>query len=540
MLNLDPHKYSYTSHRNVVFAKKGMVCTSAPMASQIGLDILKNGGNAMDAAVAVAAAMPLLEPTGNGLGSDCFALIWTKGKLYGLDGSGISPKTLSAEIVKNSGHTDAVPISGWLPVMVPGAPSAWEELRKRFGTMKMTELMQPAIQYAREGYSVPVTVAKQWKDEAVRISALYEKNPKLFGPWIKSFSKNGTAYKAGETFKSEDFANTLEEMARTNCESYYRGSIMKKIVAFSDETGGYLSEDDFINYQAQWVEPITVNYKGYDVYEMPPCGHGITALMTLNMLSGLDLGKERESTDTYHKTIEALKLAFVDAKHYVSDPRTMTTKVKDMLSDEYANKRRALISEKAIMPEVGDPSCGGTIYFATADSEGNMVSFIQSNYTRFGSGVVIPDSGISLQSRGANFSLDPSSDNYLEGGKKAYHTIIPGFLVKDGQAIGPFGVMGGFMQPQGHVQMIVNTIDYHMNPQESLNAPRFQWIGGKNVQLEKEVPDHIAEQLFDRGHLIEIVESNIGMGRGQIIWRNSDGTLIGGTEPRADGSIAAW
>ena len=315
---------------------------------------------------------------------------------------------------------------------------------------------------------------------------------------------------------------------------------MRKIVDFSKRTGGFLSEEDFTDYEAQWVEPITANYKGYDVYEMPPCGHGVTVLMALNLLQGLDLGKSRESVETYHQTIEAIKLAFADAKQYVSDPRTMSTKVEDMLSKSYADRRRALITESAIMPEAGDPSCGGTIYFCLADGEGNMVSYIQSNYTRFGSGVVVPGTGISLQSRGANFSLDPSSDNYLEGGKKAYHTIIPGFLAKDGHAIGPFGVMGGFMQPQGHVQMIVNTIDYHMNPQESLDAPRFQWVGDKNVQLEREVSSSIAQALADKGHQIEIVSSNIGMGRGQIIWRMSDGTLVGGTEPRADGSIAAW
>ena len=273
---------------------------------------------------------------------------------------------------------------------------------------------------------------------------------------------------------------------------------------------------------------------------MPPNGHGITALMALNMLKGLELSDSRETADVYHKMIEATKLAFVDTKKFVADPRYMRTKVSDMLSDRYADVRRALITDKAVYPEAGDPSCGGTVYFCVADGMGNMVSFIQSNYNRFGSGIVIPGTAITIQDRGANFSLDPESDNYLEGGKKAYHTIIPGFLMKDGKAVGPFGVMGGFMQPQGHVQVVVNTVDYHMNPQECLDAPRFQWVGEKKVQLEREVPADIALKLADMGHEVTIVNSNLGMGRGEIIWRLEDGTLVGGTEPRADGTIAAW
>ena len=248
----------------------------------------------------------------------------------------------------------------------------------------------------------------------------------------------------------------------------------------------------------------------------------------------------RECADTYHKILEAIKLAFADTKTYVADPRYMRTKASDMLSEQYAAKRRALITDKALMPEAGDPSCGGTIYLCTADPEGNMVSFLQSNYTMFGAGVAIPGTGISLQNRGANFSMDPSSDNYLEDGKKSYHTIIPGFLMKDGKAVGPFGVMGAFMQPQGHVLVAVNTIDYHMNPQECLDAPRIQWVGEKHIQLEREVPASIGKQLADMGHEVEILNTNISMGRGQIIWRTENGLLVGGTEPRCDGTVAAW
>ena len=540
MLTFDYNKYSYGSRRNVVFARKGMACSCVPLASQVGIDIMKRGGNAMDAAIAMAVTLPLVEPSCNGLGSDCFALIWNAAeqRLYGLNGSGLAPMALSAQLVRSLGYSQ-MPVNGWLPTMVPGAPAAWAELRRRFGSMSMADLMAPAIQYAREGYPVALNVHKLWVSEADRFRAAAEKEPEVFTPWLEYFTKNGKAYGPGELFRMPDYADTLESLAATDCESYYRGEIMEKIVAFSQMTGGYFAKEDFERYAPVWVEPITINYKGYDVFEIPPNGHGITALMALNILKGMELG-DRDSADTYHKMIEAVKLAFVDAKTFVADPRYMRTKVSDMLSDQYAQRRRALIGDTALYPTAGDPACGDTVYFCTADEAGNMVSFIQSNYMEFGSGIVIPGTGISLQNRGANFSLDEDSDNCLMGGKRSYHTIIPGFLAKDGQAIGPFGVMGGFMQPQGHVQVIVNTIDYHMNPQECLDAPRFQWQGEKKIQLEQEVPAAVAEELARRGHEVEIVSDRIAMGRGQIIWRRPDGTLVGGTEPRSDGSIAAW
>ena len=541
MPQFDPLKYAYASRRNVVYAKRGMACSTSPIASQVGLDVLKSGGNAMDAAIAMAVTMPLVEPTGNGLGSDCFALVWSArdGRLFGLNGSGVAPMALSAETVRRAGYT-SVPLDGWLPAMVPGAPSAWAELRRRFGTKSMAELMAPAIQYAREGFCIPVNVYKQWRTEVVRFTAAAEREPQVFAPWLRYFTKDGRTYGPGETFRNPDYAATLESLAATDCESYYRGGIMEKIVAFSNQTGGFFAESDFADYHAQWVEPISVHYRGYDVCEIPPNGHGITALMALNILNGLDLNGCRETAAVYHKMIEATKLAFVDAKKFVADPRCMRTKVSDMLSGRYAAVRRGLIGEQAVYPEAGDPACGDTVYFCTADSAGNMVSFIQSNYCCFGSGIAVPGTGITIQNRGANFSLDPDSDNYLEGGKKSYHTIIPGFLMKDSRPVGPFGVMGGFMQPQGHIQVIVNTVDFHMNPQECLDAPRFQWMGEKRIQLEREVPAYIAQELAGMGHQVEIVNSNLDMGRGQIIWRLEDGTLVGGTEPRADGTIAAW
>lgn len=542
MPQFDPQKYAYPSHRNVVYARHAMACTSSPLGAQIGLDVMKAGGNAVDAAVAMASAMPLLEPTGNGLGSDCFALVWIEKekKLYGLNASGVSPAALNAEIVRGLGYTQ-MPKTGWIPVMVPGAPAGWAALNRRFGTKPLQELFAPAIAYAREGCPVAVNLEPQWERDARRIAADMERDPAPHTYWWKSFMKeDGSPYRAGDLFRWEEYARTLEELADTRCESYYRGALMEKMVAFSRETGGYFCEDDFRNYQPEWVEPITADYKGYTVCEIPPNGHGITVLMALNILKGLELPAEKDCADTYHKILESIKLAFADTKAYVADPRYMKTKVEDMLSEEYAARRRALISDKALLPAAGDPSCGGTIYLCTADPAGNMVSFIQSNYTTFGAGVAVPGTGISLQNRGANFSLDPSSDNCLAGGKKSYHTIIPGFLLKNGEAVGPFGVMGAFMQPQGHVLVVVNTVDYDMNPQEALDAPRMQWIGERKIQLEREVPAHVGRKLAEMGHEVEVVNHNLDMGRGQIIWRTENGLLVGGTEPRCDGTVAAW
>lgn len=542
MPEFDPRSYAYPSRRNVVYARKAMACTSIPQGAQIGLDVMKAGGNAVDSAVAMAAAMPLLEPTSNGLGSDCFALVWVEAekKLYGLNASGVAPAALSAALVRELGH-QTMPQAGWIPTMVPGAPAGWAELNRRFGTKPLPQLFAPAISAAREGVPVQVNLEPMWEEDARRIAAAMERDPSPHAYWWERFMKpDGTPYRAGDVFRWEEYAQTLEELAATGCESYYRGPLMEQIVAFSRATGGYFCEDDFRNYKPEWVEPISTDYKGYTVCEIPPNGHGITVLMALNLLKGLKLSDQKDCADTYHKILESIKLAFADTRTYVADPRYMRTRVEDLLSEEYAARRRALISEQALTPEAGDPSCGGTIYLCTADPQGNMVSFIQSNYTTFGAGVAIPGTGISLQNRGANFSLDEGSDNCLAGGKRSYHTIIPGFLMRDGEAVGPFGVMGAFMQPQGHVLVVVNTVDYHMNPQEALDAPRIQWTGGKHIQLEREVPAHIVQDLARRGHEVEIVNSNLHMGRGQIIWKTENGLYIGGTEPRCDGTVAAW
>ena len=542
MPQFDSLTYRYTSRRNVVYAQNAMACTSVPLGAQIGLDIMKAGGNAMDAAVAMAAAMPLLEPTGNGLGSDCFALVWIEKeqKLYGLNASGVAPMALNAQTVRSLGY-DAMPKEGWLPTMVPGAPAGWAALNGRFGTKPLSELFAPAIGYAQNGYPVPVNVARQWKKDSQRIAQAMKNNAAPYEYWWSCFMKpDGSPYQAGEIFRFPDYAKTLQTLADTNCESYYRGELMKKIVAFSHKTGGYFCEQDFQNYHPEWVQPITQDYRGYTVCEIPPNGHGITVLMALGILNGMAMPQNRECAEHYHKVMEAIKLAFADTKTYVADPRYMKTKVSELLDPAYLAKRRALITNHALQPQAGDPHCGGTIYLCTADREGNMVSLIQSNYTTFGSGVAIPGTGISLQNRGANFSLEETSDNCLQGGKKSYHTIIPGFLLKNGKAVGPFGVMGAFMQPQGQTEVLVNTLDYHMNPQEALDAPRIQWIGGKKLQLEREAGERIAEQLRAMGHEVEMVDDRINMGRGQIIWRCENGVLAAGTEPRCDGCAAAW
>lgn len=535
----DAQEYKYASRRRVVHAKRGMVCTSQPLASQAGLTILQQGGNAIDAAIATAICQTIVEPTNNGLGSDCFALVWTGGKLHGLNGSGYAPQRLTPEAVAASGATEKMPLRGWEAVTVPGAPSAWAELHKRFGRLPFAKLFEPAIYYAEQGYPVSPIVARFWQ-EGIDALTPYKNNPAI-APWFATFDVhgNGVAPQTGELVTLPDHAKTLRILADSYCESYYRGELAQKLVEFSDKTGGYLSLEDLADYRAEWVEPVHINYHGYDVWEMPPNGHGITALMALNILKDMEIGA-KDTGDTFHKQIEAMKLAFADGMHYIADPRYMQTRVEELLSDAYAAQRRALIGETALEPTHGKPFCGGTVYLCTADGEGNMVSFIQSNYKDFGSGIVLPDYGINLNDRGAGFSLNPELDDYLAPRKKPYHTIIPGFLTHEGEAVGPFGVMGAYMQPQGHVQVIMNTVDWLLNPQSALDAPRWQWIAGKEIWLESSVAPEIVEDLRRRGHEVRVLEDDTTFGRGEIIWRDSNGVLAGATEPRADGVVAAW
>lgn len=536
MTHFDAMEYPYASRRMTTYAKNGMVATSQPLAAQAGLDILKKGGNAIDAAIATAACLTVVEPTGNGIGSDAFALVWTKGELHGLNASGPAPQAISIEAVKARGH-ETMPAYGWIPVTVPGAPAAWAELSRRFGRLPLSDVLKPAIEYAENGYPLSPTLARYWMIAYNKF--LQVLSGEEFAHWFSTFAPDGRPPKAGEIWRSPGHAETLRQIAETGAESFYRGDLAEKIDAFSRKCGGFLRKEDLAAYRPEWVKPISVNYRGYDVWEIPPNGQGLVALMALNILKGFSFG-EKETVDTYHKQIEAIKLAFADGFRYITQKDKMSVTVEQLLSDQYADDRRGLIGERALTPEPGDPRSSGTVYLATADGEGNMVSFIQSNYMGFGSGIVVPGTGIALQNRGHNFSLDPAHDNRLEPGKKTYHTIIPGFLTKDGKAVGPFGVMGGFMQPQGHVQVVMNTIDFHLNPQAALDAPRWQWLEGKTVEVERHFPEHIALALEQKGHHIKWGSFSSNFGRGQIIWRDENGVLIGGTDMRTDGCVAAW
>jgi gamma-glutamyltranspeptidase / glutathione hydrolase len=528
----------YPSQRMTTFAKKGMVATSQPLAAEAGLEIMRKGGNAIDAAIATAACLTVVEPTSNGVGGDAFALVWVKGELHGLNASGPAPQNISIESVKERGF-DEMPKHGLIPVTVPGAPSAWVELSKRFGKLPLTEVLEPAITYARKGYPVSPVLGKYWNLAFDRFKEILKGDE--YKGWFDTFAPEGKAPKIGEVWKSEGHASTLQSIAETNGESFYKGELADKIVTFSKQHNGFLSKEDLSNYKAEWVKPISVNYRGYDVWEIPPNGQGLVALMALNTIKGFEFNSNREDVEDLHKQIESMKLAFTDGKAFITDEEEMSHSVEGLLSEQYAESRRSVIGEYAITPQPGTPPKGGTVYLATADEEGNMVSFIQSNYMGFGSGVVVPETGIALQNRGHDFSLDPTHENVLKPGKKTYHTIIPGFLTKDKQPVGPFGVMGGYMQPQGHAQVVMNMVDYKLNPQAALDAPRWQWMESKKILVEPHFPNHIAQALARKGHEIQVALDSGAFGRGQIIVRNPDtGVLAGGTEARTDGSIAAW
>ena len=534
----------YPSRRSVTYARGGMAATSVPLGAQVGTEILRKGGNAVDAAVGMAAAMTVLEPPSNSLGADCFALIWMEGKLYGLNGSGRAPQAVSAELLRSMGHEE-VPLRGWLPVMVPGAAAAWAEAVGRFGRLPFREVLAPAIRYAREGYPVPATTARLWEKSFREITETVggpDTCPEAFKGWFSTFAPEGHAPKEGEVWRSEAIARTLERIAESNGKDLYIGYTAKKIDEFARRTGGLLRYEDLAAYAPEWVDPISAEYRGVTVHEIPPNGHGISVLMALELLKGLPLGGEKEDPRTYHAMIECMKLALSDAKAHVADPAAMEVTVRQLLSEDYAARRRALIRpDRACAAVPGNPNCGDTVYLCTADGEGNMVSFIQSHYKEFGSWVVEPETGMELQNRGANFYLDPASPNCIAPGKRAYHTIIPGFLTKDGQALGPFGVMGEFMQPQGQLQVLVNMLHYGMDPQQALDAPRWQWVGGNTIQVEEGVSAEIVEGLRALGHEVEVITDPIKMGRGEIILRHPvTGVIQGAAEPRCDGTVSCY
>ncbi|MHB8648156.1 MAG: gamma-glutamyltransferase family protein [Thermomicrobiales bacterium] len=531
--NLRSESYAYPSRRMPVIASRGVVATSEPLAAQAGLEMLQRGGNAVDAAIATAITLTVVEPTSNGIGADAFALVWDGKKLHGLNASGRAPATHTPELFEKLGHTE-YPRTGWLPVTVPGAPAAWRDLHDKFGKLPFAQLFAPAIRYASGGYPLAPVVAEGW-GMAARRYAETNHGPE-FAPWFATFTKDGTPPRAGDVWELPDHARTLQRIAESGAEDFYKGELAGQIADFAAETNGYITRADLAAHTSTWVDPISVSYRGHEVWEIPPNGQGIATLAALNVLEGFDLGAiPRETTESYHLQIEAMKLGFSDAHRYVADMERADVPMAGMLDKEYASQRRRLITDRAMQPEAGEPPRGGTVYLCAADGDGMMISMIQSNYQGFGSGIVVRGTGIALQNRGAGFRLERNHLNCVAPGKRPYHTIIPAFLTRGGEALGPFGVMGGFMQPQGHLQMVVNQVDYGMNPQTSLDAPRWQWMKERTIAVEMSAPQHVLSGLGLRGHKLEVHYAGGGFGKGQIIRRLKNGVYVAGSEPRADG-----
>lgn len=530
--------YPYPSRRYVTYAARGMCATSNHLAAQAGVDMLKKGGNAFDAAIAAAACLVVLEPQTNGAGSDAFAIFTQNGgKLQGMNSTGVMGRGFDLQKMRDKGYKE-MPHYGFEPVTVPGAPAAWAAINEKYGRLPLTEVLAPAISYAREGQAL-CTIT--WSSINTMASCMRENTDcgPQFDEWFRIFMPGGEAPRPGQLFRNPDLADTLEAIAKTQAKDYYQGEIADRIVAASHKFGGFLEKEDLMEHEVQWVQPLSVPYHGYEVWELPPNGQGIIALMALNILNGFEPSPLDDPLGV-HRQIEATKLAFIDGLRYIADPRYMEVSPEEMLSPEYAAARRKLIGQTAIEPAPGNPKNPGTVYLCAADNEGNMISYIQSNYAGFGSGVVVPGTGIALQNRGKGFSLDPESPNAAAPGKRPYHTIIPGFLTKDGKPVGPFGVMGGFMQPQAHVQVMTKLIDCGLNPQACIDAPRWLWTAGKEVHVETEFSTYLADSLAQRGHKIVFDTNRGGFGKGQMILRTPFGTLIGGTEPRCEGACAAW
>lgn len=532
--------FNFLTQRQPVFGRNGMVATSQPLAAQAGLRVLQDGGNALDAAIATVATLCVVEPCSTGIGGDAFALIWSakEQKLYGINGSGPAPQALSADTIRADGHT-AMPSLGGITVTVPGSVRAWEVALNRFGSMSLDRLLSPAIDYARNGFPVSPIIASGWGRSAEKMSRL----PDSQRVWVP----NGRTPRAGDIFRNPEFATTLQTLVEHGFDAFYTGNIAEQIVDAVQADGGVLSSADLANYQAEWVEPIATDYTNgngetFTFHEIPPNGQGLTALLALNLVNGFDLRRLGwGSADYWHTLIEAMKLAFADAHAYIADPKLAPIPLKGLLSETYTAQRRQIISsETAHEPIAGNPPRhGDTVYLTTADSEGNMVSWIQSLYMGFGSGITAGTTGIQLQNRGANFTLEAGHPNEAAGGKRPYHTIIPGFITHNGAAWSSFGVMGGFMQPQGHLQVGLNMVEFGMNPQTALDAPRFQWVNGMEVGLEGGVSAEIRTNLIQRGHTL--YQNRLAYGGGQVIVRDpSNGVLHGGSEPRKDGIVAAW
>ncbi len=542
--------------RSEVLAQNGMVCTSHPLATQIGVEILKEGGSALDAAIAANAALGLMEPTGCGLGGDLFAIVYdakTK-KLHGLNASGRSPRGLSldqlkAELAKR--RTPTIPTYGFLPISVPGAVDGWFELHARFGRLPMARVLSPAIHYARAGFPVTEFIAHDW---AIR----FEKTGRQPGAFAATFAPGGRPPRQGEIFKNPDLARTLGLLAEQGRDAFYRGEIADRIDAFFTAhaaDGAYLRKGDLESHRSTWVDPVSINYRGYDIYELPPNGQGIAALQMLNILEAYDLrAMGLHSADAIHLMVEAKKLAFEDRAKFYADPEFSQIPLQGLLSKSYAAQRRALIKMDAAAKtyDAGNPALhqGDTIYLTTADREGNMVSLIQSNYFGLGSGIVVPGLGFGFQNRGEMFTFEPGHANLYAPGKRPFHTIIPAFIMKDGAPLISFGVMGGGIQPQAHAQIVINLVDFGLNLQEAGDAARWHHMGstdyavpkmvtGGHLCLESGVPPATVMELMHRGH--DIRRDVFGFGGYQAIrWDAQNRVYIGASESRKDGQAAGW
>ena len=520
----------YPSRRQPICAAN-VVATSQPLATQAGIAMLTRGGSAMDAALATAITLTVVEPCSNGIGSDLFAIVWDGERLAGLNASGRAPAGWNR--ARFAGH-EQMPQRGFDTVTIPGAVSGWVALSQRYGKLAFGDLFEPAIRYARDGYPVSPVVADKWR-LAVPLM------PQGLG-WQDHFLIDGRAPKPGERFRSPAMANTLAAIARTDGEAFYRGALADAICAHAAACGSVHVRGDFERHTSDWVTPIAVDYRGMRVHEIPPNGQGIAALMALGMLESFDLASlSRDSVASMHLQIEAMKLAFADAYRYVGDPATMTIAPEALLDRDYLRERASLIdANKANHYGPGEPPRGGTVYVTAADASGMMVSLIQSNYMGFGSGVVVPGTGISLQNRGTGFTLAHGHANEVGPGKRPYHTIIPGFMTKDGAPVATFGVMGGPIQPPGHVQTVVRMTDYAMNPQATLDAPRFKVNAGRSIDLEASAPRELREGLIALGHKLEAIpDSYMDFGAGQVILK-ADVGYIAASDPRRDGQAAGF
>ena len=527
-----------TQARSMVVTRDGIVAAESPLGAQAGATILAQGGNAVDAAVATNAVMGAVEPMMNGMGGDLFATVYDAKtqKLYGLNASGWAPTKLSVEFLKSKGVGE-MPHRGIHSVTIPGAVDGWSKLLSRFGTKKFSDVLSPAIHYAREGFPVPELDAAYWADS--------ENDLPADGNAAATFLINGHAPRLGEVFRNADLAHSLELVAQGGSEAFYKGEIARRIVAYSEKAGGTMTASDLAAYSSEWVEPISTTYHGWTVYEIPPNGQGIAALMMLNIMETFPLAQfGHNSADALHAMIEAKKLAYADMHRYVADQKFSRVPVHGMLSKDYAAQRAKLIDMKkancGVSPgEPAFPTAGDTTYLTVVDRDGNMVSIIQSNFAGFGSGLVADGTGFALQNRGALFSLDPASPNVLAGHKRPLHTIIPGFMTRGQERIA-FGIMGGFNQAQAHAQFVANLVDFGMNIQAALEAPRFTkaTFAGCDVQMEDRIPADARKALEKRGHQIEVRQGfSDTMGGGQATRRDfSSGVNYGASDPRKDGA----